>query len=92
MPLYSLMIATEPLPDATWDEIGLRHRETFNDARHLIIYGQRTADGRFAFGGRGAPYHFGSAVSPEFDHDRATHEAIARDAAHAVPGHRATRP
>ena len=78
VPLYSLMIATEPLPDATWDEIGLRHRETFNDARHLIIYGQRTADGRFAFGGRGAPYHFGSAVKPEFDHDRATHEAIAR--------------
>ena len=78
VPLYSLMIATEPLPDATWDEIGLRHREAFNDARHLIIYGQRTADGRFAFGGRGAPYHFGSAVKPAFDHDRATHEAIAR--------------
>src|SRR4249919_108844 len=78
VPLYSLMIATEPLPDATWDEIGLCHRETFNDARHLIIYGQRTADGRFAFGGRGAPYHFGSAVKPEFDHDRATHDAIAR--------------
>jgi glycine/D-amino acid oxidase-like deaminating enzyme len=78
VPLYSLMIATEPLPDATWEEIGLRHRETFNDARHLIIYGQRTADGRFAFGGRGAPYHFGSAVKPEFDRDSATHQAIAR--------------
>ena len=77
VPLYSLMIATEPLDDATWDEIGLRHRETFNDARHLIIYGQRTADGRFAFGGRGAPYHYGSAVKPAFDHDGATHQAIA---------------
>ena len=91
VPLYSLMIATEPLPETTWDEIGLRHRETFNDARHLIIYGQRTADGRFAFGGRGAPYHFGSAVKPEFDHDRATHDAIAADAAHPVPGHRRRR-
>ena len=30
----------------------------------MIIYGQRTADGRIAFGGRGAPYHFGSAVAP----------------------------
>jgi len=77
VPLYSLMIATEPLPDTTWDEIGLRHRETFNDARHLIIYGQRTADGRFAFGGRGAPYHFGSTVKPQFDCDEATHQAIA---------------
>ncbi|WP_133868673.1 NAD(P)/FAD-dependent oxidoreductase [Ilumatobacter fluminis] len=69
LPIYSLMIATEPLPDAVWAEIGLAERPTFADGRHLIIYGQRTADGRFAFGGRGAPYHFGSRISPEFDHD-----------------------
>jgi glycine/D-amino acid oxidase-like deaminating enzyme len=67
VPVYSLMIATEPLPDATWDEIGLGERETFSDFRHLIIYGQRTADGRLAFGGRGAPYHFGSRVAPSYD-------------------------
>jgi glycine/D-amino acid oxidase-like deaminating enzyme len=54
IPLYSLMIATEPLPDEVWDEIGLDSRETFADGRHMLIYGQRTADGRFAFGGRGA--------------------------------------
>ena len=42
-------------------------RPTFSDLRHLIIYGQRTADGGIAFGGRGAPYHFGSAVRPSFD-------------------------
>jgi glycine/D-amino acid oxidase-like deaminating enzyme len=58
-PAYSLMIATEPLPDAAWDQIGLAGRPTFGDLRHLIIYGQRTADGRLAFGGRGAPYHRG---------------------------------
>jgi glycine/D-amino acid oxidase-like deaminating enzyme len=69
VPVYSLIIATEPLPDATWDEIGLRDRETFADHRNLIIYGQRTADGRMVFGGRGAPYHFGSATSPDFDRD-----------------------
>jgi glycine/D-amino acid oxidase-like deaminating enzyme len=68
-PLYSLMIATEPLSDEVWERIGLRNRETFTDGRHLIIYGQRTADGRFAFGGRGAPYHFGSAIKPQFDRD-----------------------
>jgi glycine/D-amino acid oxidase-like deaminating enzyme len=75
-PLYSLMIATEPLPDDVWDGIGLRYRETFNDARHLIIYGQRTADGRFAFGGRGAPYHFGSAIRPEFDSVAEVHDSL----------------
>ena len=35
----------------------------------MIIYGQRTADGRIAFGGRGAPYHFGSRIEPGFDTD-----------------------
>ena len=54
MPLYSLMIATEPLGDDVWDEIGIDHGQTFSDYRHLLIYGQRTADNRFAFGGRGA--------------------------------------
>jgi glycine/D-amino acid oxidase-like deaminating enzyme len=68
-PVYSLVIATEPLPQRTWDEIGLRERETFTDYRNLIIYGQRTQDGRLVFGGRGAPYHFRSATRPEFDRD-----------------------
>ncbi len=67
MPLYSLMIATEPLPDEIWDEIGIEHGTTFSDYRHLLIYGQRTADNRFAFGGRGARYHWGSSVRPEYD-------------------------
>jgi glycine/D-amino acid oxidase-like deaminating enzyme len=66
-PIYSLMIATEPLPESFFDEVGWAQRETFNDDRRLIIYGQRTADNRIAFGGRGAPYHFGSAIKPEFD-------------------------
>lgn len=67
LPLYSLMIATEPLADATWDEIGIQHGQTFTDYRHLLIYGQRTADNRFAFGGRGARYHWGSAIKPDYD-------------------------
>ncbi len=69
LPLYSLMIATEPLPDSFWDEIGIPHGRTFSDHRHLLIYGQRTADNRFAFGGRGARYHWGSAIHPEYDRD-----------------------
>jgi glycine/D-amino acid oxidase-like deaminating enzyme len=79
------MIATEPLPAEFWDEVGLRHRETFADARRLVIYGQRTADDRLAFGGRGAPYHFGSAIDPAFDRDAATHEAIHRTLVELFP-------
>jgi glycine/D-amino acid oxidase-like deaminating enzyme len=76
IPLYSLMIATEPLTESQWADIGLADRPTFGDERHLIIYGQRTADGRLAFGGRGAPYHAGSAIRPEFDRDDGVFAAI----------------
>lgn len=66
-PLFSLMIASEPQSRDFWDEVGFARYETFADDRHVIIYGQRTSDDRIAFGGRGAPYHFGSTVEPRFD-------------------------
>jgi glycine/D-amino acid oxidase-like deaminating enzyme len=78
VPMYSLMVATAPLPESTWDRIGLRARETFSDKRHLRIYGQRTADNRLAFGGRGAPYHYGSRVRPSFDVDDRVHAMLRR--------------
>jgi glycine/D-amino acid oxidase-like deaminating enzyme len=66
LPVYSLMVATEPLPASVFDEIGLHDRPTFADDRYMVIYGQRTDDNRIAFGGRGVPYLFGSKI------DRAT--------------------
>jgi glycine/D-amino acid oxidase-like deaminating enzyme len=71
-----LIIATEPLPETLWEQIGLRERETFSDFRHLIVYGQRTADGRMVFGGRGAPYHFGSRIRPGYDRVPAVFTAL----------------
>ena len=88
LPIYSLMIATEPLDDSTWDDIGLADRPTFTDGRHLVIYGQRTADGRLAFGGRGAPYHFGSTVRPEFDTDVQVRELLTRSLHELFPATR----
>jgi len=82
LPLYSLMIATEPLSSETWDAIGWREHETFNDGRFLIIYAMRTDDDRLAIGGRGAPYHWGSRVSDDFMLDPRVHEAL-----HAVVDH-----
>ena len=67
IPVYSLMIATEPLPAEVWDRIGLARNETFADYRHLVIYGHRTADDRIAFGGRGA-YHASSRIDPTLEH------------------------
>ena len=85
LPVYSLMIATEPLSDALWEEIGWRDRETLNDDRRFLIYAQRTADGRIAFGGRGAPYHLGSRIDPSFEHPARVHEELRRSLVRLFP-------
>jgi len=65
LPLYSMMIVTEPLADARFEAIGApRVGLTFADDRQLVVYGQVTSDRRIAFGGRGAPYAFGSKIGP----------------------------
>ena len=84
-PLYSLMVATEPIDDTLWDEIGLSHRQTFTDDRFMVIYGQRTADGRIAFGGRGAPYNFGSRIASSVEQRSRTHERIAETLVELLP-------
>ncbi len=66
LPLHSMMIATEPLPDSVWKEIGLSGRPTFSDYRRTVTYGQRTADERLAFGTRGF-YYYGSGIHDYFD-------------------------
>jgi glycine/D-amino acid oxidase-like deaminating enzyme len=76
VPLYSLMVATEPLDAAMWDSIGLRGRETFADDRRMVIYGQRTTDDRIAFGGRGAPYRFGSGIDATTESRSEVHDRI----------------
>lgn len=77
-PVYSLMTATEPLDDELWAQIGLEGRPTFNDNRHLVVYGQRTRDGRIAFGGRGARYHYASRLSPAYEQDARVHGMLQR--------------
>jgi glycine/D-amino acid oxidase-like deaminating enzyme len=92
MPLYSMMVATEPLPESAWDEIGLKQRETFGDGRRVTIYGQRTLDNRLAFGGR-AGYYFGSerkAVIDPQDPMLDQVEANLRDFFPALEGYRIT--
>lgn len=67
LPLYVLMVATEPLSDHVYSQIGLTHREVFADDRHMVVYGQRTDDGRIAFGARGVTYGFGSRLDERLE-------------------------
>lgn len=68
-PLGNIVVATEPIDDATWAEIGLADRELFELGAMLLGYGQRTADGRIVWGGLGAPSTFNGRIPPTPMHD-----------------------
>ena len=85
MPLYSLMVATEPLPPAVWDAIGWEGRETISDLRHLFFYAQRTPDDRIAIGGRGAPYRLGSPIDEAYERNDGVRARLVRTIADRFP-------
>ncbi|MEU6276770.1 FAD-dependent oxidoreductase [Streptomyces populi] len=76
LPMNSSMIATEPLTDGQWAEIGWEGRETLGDMAHAYMYAQRTADGRIALGGRGVPYRFGSRTDNDGRTQQSTVDAL----------------
>jgi glycine/D-amino acid oxidase-like deaminating enzyme len=76
LPMNSSMVVTEPLDDATWQQIGWTGMETLADEAHAYIYAQRTADNRIAIGGRGVPYRFGSAVDDRGETSPQTVESL----------------
>ncbi len=78
LPVYSMIVLTEPVPDELAQRIGWRHDECLSSHRYTVDYLSRTEDGRILFGGRGAPYHFGSDIDPEYDRHEATHAELRR--------------
>jgi glycine/D-amino acid oxidase-like deaminating enzyme len=78
LPLYSLIVLSDPVDDATWREIGWQGHELLSSHRYTVDYLSRTVDGRVLFGGRGAPYHLGSRIDPAYDRHETTH-ALLRD-------------
>jgi glycine/D-amino acid oxidase-like deaminating enzyme len=75
LPVQSLMVATEPLSAATWDEIGLSRGQAFSESSRQVTYGQRTADNRLVFGARGG-YQFAGKLRHDFN--LTTHEVDLR--------------
>jgi glycine/D-amino acid oxidase-like deaminating enzyme len=78
IPVWSLIVLTEPLPDEVWEQVGWQAHECIGSNRLTVVYLSRTTDGRILFGGRGAPYRFGSPIRPEYDHHDPTHDMLRR--------------
>jgi glycine/D-amino acid oxidase-like deaminating enzyme len=66
IPVHSMMVVTEPLPDELLERLGSRRRYCFGNLDHIVTYGQLTADKRLAFGCRGI-YFYGSGIRGRFD-------------------------
>ncbi len=76
LPVYSLIVLTEPLTGKQWAEIGWQNRESLASCNYTVDYLTRTADGRILFGSRGAPYRYGSQISDDQDRHAPTHAYI----------------
>jgi glycine/D-amino acid oxidase-like deaminating enzyme len=62
LPLGNQVIATEPIPEATWSSIGLANRELFEYASNMLGYGHRTVDNRIVWGGLSASYRWNMGI------------------------------
>jgi glycine/D-amino acid oxidase-like deaminating enzyme len=85
LPLYSLMIATEPLDDAAWRETGWHDGLLIDDAHYLFFYAQRTSDGRIAIGGRGAPYRLRTPIDERNERDGGVRARLQATLSRAFP-------
>ena len=85
VPMYSLIVLTEPLAESDWAQIGWRNRELVSSSRMSVDYLNRAADGRILFGGRGAPYRMHSSIDDSLDRHQPTHAMLRRMAIEWFP-------
>ncbi len=63
MPIYTYIVATEPLNDQQLSDIGWQKRVGIEDGRNLLHYYRMTKDNRLIFGGSNALYYYGSPLN-----------------------------
>jgi glycine/D-amino acid oxidase-like deaminating enzyme len=78
VPVYDLVLVTEPLSAEQLDSIGWRHRQGVGDASNLFHYYRLTRDNRILWGGYTPLYYFGSRIDPALEQRDAIHGMLAR--------------
>lgn len=76
LPMSSMIVLSEPLTQAQWDEVGWARGESLSSVVHTKNYLTRTLDGRILYGSRGAPYAFGSQLAEQSLQDEQTFAAM----------------
>ncbi len=78
VPVYDLVLATEPLTSAQLASLGWKSRAGVGDASNLFHYYRLTRDDRIVWGGYDALYHYGSRIDDGLEQRDATHGMLAR--------------
>jgi glycine/D-amino acid oxidase-like deaminating enzyme len=78
VPVYDLVLATEPLTSAQLALLGWKSRAGVGDASNLFHYYRLTRDDRIVWGGYDALYHYGSRIDDGLEQRDATHGMLAR--------------
>jgi glycine/D-amino acid oxidase-like deaminating enzyme len=77
VPVWDHVLATEPLTDRQWDDLGWSGGYGISDAGNQFHYYRTTGDRRIVWGGYDALYYFGSDLSPRRIRREVTERALA---------------
>jgi glycine/D-amino acid oxidase-like deaminating enzyme len=78
VPVYVYVVATEPISDETWAEIGWEGREGIEDSRSHLQFYRRTHDGRLVFGGTDNLIPFLGRIDKRHDSNARCYERLRR--------------
>jgi glycine/D-amino acid oxidase-like deaminating enzyme len=77
VPVWDHVLATEPLTERQWDDLGWHGGEGISDAGNRFHYYRTTRDRRVVWGGYDALYYYGSDLSPRRVRRPETERALA---------------
>jgi len=77
VPVWDHVLATEPLTDRQWDDLGWSGGQGLSDAGNQFHYYRTTADRRVVWGGYDALYYYGSDLSQRRMRHRPTERKLA---------------
>ncbi len=82
-PIYTYVVATEPLTPAQWDSIGWDNRRGLSDYRMIFNYMIPSKDGRIIIGGSDVKYYHNDGIAP--GNNKSVSQDIVKDLIETFP-------